>query len=176
MCNMATAFQAPLAQSTACASSNKRHEQCWCRSRLKGVLMEWDPNVKPDASLVNLGTAFVQRLARDSSILQLQPEELGQARQAGGKHKCLGCPQCCGPVWQFKTEIVASLWAILCKQCLSWYSFTWQMRILTLSLLQWSQHMSKLLHQTGQVTAAVCTCFCCGSLALKSLGTTCFYL
>lgn len=83
-----------------------------CRARLSEVLADWNPVLKSNPSLKSLGFAFVRRLARDSSILLLQPEDLGRASQ---EHKCLGCPDCCGLVWKFKTETVATLYAMFCE-------------------------------------------------------------
>ena len=82
------------------------------RARLTEVLMDWDPLLKPNPCLVSLGFAFVRRLARDSRILVLQPEDLGSGTL---QHKCLGCPSCCGPIWKFKTEAVATLYAMFCE-------------------------------------------------------------
>lgn len=82
------------------------------RARLHDVLMDWDPVLKAHPSLVSLGYAFVRRLARNSQILVLQPEDLGLHTK---KHNCSGCPKCNGPVWKFKTETVATLYAVFCE-------------------------------------------------------------
>lgn len=83
-----------------------------CRARLSQVLVDWNPLLKPNPSMVSQEFAFVRRLARDSSILLLQPEDLGTVSQ---EHKCPGCPSCCGPVWACKTETVAALYARFCE-------------------------------------------------------------
>lgn len=74
--------------------------------------MDWEPRLKPNPCLVSLGFAFVRRLARDYRVLLLQPEDLGSGALS---HKCPGCSSCCGPVWKFKTEAVAVLYAAFCK-------------------------------------------------------------
>lgn len=76
------------------------------------ALADWNPVAKPNPNMVSLGFAFVRRLARDSSILLLQPEDLGKASQ---EHKCLGCFLCCGPEWEFKTKTMAKLYALFCE-------------------------------------------------------------
>ena len=82
------------------------------RARLHEVLAGWDPILKPDPYLERLGQAFVQRLAKDSRILQL-PEDLSTP---GCKQtRCPGCPKCVGSIWRFKTMTVANLYTLLCK-------------------------------------------------------------
>ena len=77
------------------------------------MLANWDPILRPDPDSERLGQAFVQRLAKDSRILKLLPEDLGVPGQK--KSKCPGCAKCNGNTWQFKTETVAHLYAMLCE-------------------------------------------------------------
>lgn len=77
------------------------------------MLVDWDPILKPNPYLVALGQAFVRRLARDTRILLLLPEDLGIPGQK--KPNCPGCPKCNGHIWKFKTETVAVLYAMFCK-------------------------------------------------------------
>ena len=75
--------------------------------------------------------AYLRRLSRDQSILQLEvykPHTRGDRAQGKGKGKgkgkvpprqpiaeCHGCDECCGPNWGFKTRAVASLWLTFCE-------------------------------------------------------------
>lgn len=89
-------------------------QTCMCfRARFRDVLANWDPILKPDPYLDMLGRAFVQRLAKDSRILKLLPEDMGVPGQK--KSKCPGCAKCNGNTWMFKTETVAHLYAMLCE-------------------------------------------------------------
>ena len=73
-----------------------------------------------DSPLVALLMALLRRVARDPSMLTLNPDEVKGSGRALSRHKgsgaiCQGCPSCPGPNWHFKTEIVAALWTMCCK-------------------------------------------------------------
>jgi len=72
----------------------------------------------PSASLL---LAYLRRLARDPSVLRLEPEDLKPTAQGRLRHKpkgkvCQGCQTCNGPMWLFKIQNVANLWAQACEQ------------------------------------------------------------
>ena len=60
----------------------------------------------------DLGLAFMRRLARDTSLLGQAPIK-PDASGCGGP--CKGCPECQGPLWQWKCGVVDAIQAGLCK-------------------------------------------------------------
>jgi len=87
---------------------------------LTGILIQDVVEVAgtPSASLM---LAYLRRLARDPSVLRLEPEDIkptaqGHLRHAPKGKACQGCEECNSPVWLFMVRNVATLWAQACEQ------------------------------------------------------------
>ena len=98
--------------------------RCVCRMTYKAALAHW--NLDPKAEPAPLARLYLQRLGSQPSLLVLEPsdepnENAQNSGRAGGRYsrphksKCLGCGDCNGPEWFFKTEAVTGLRASFCK-------------------------------------------------------------
>lgn len=71
-----------------------------------------------DTPAAALLLAYLNRLATDHSLLELQNDPVSTVDRSRHKPKgriCHGCPKCDGPIWAHKTESVAVLWANFCE-------------------------------------------------------------
>ena len=92
-----------------------------CRTHLKKMMWLSDYVNGITSPYVALLVALLRRVARDPTILTFTSDEIKGAARAISRHKgsgmsCQGCPNCNGPNWHFKTESVAALWTMCCKQ------------------------------------------------------------
>lgn len=95
-----------------------------CRCTVHTVLAtDATPDQVASTSCEALLLAYLRRLAKDPSILRVEPAESQGSAQGRARHRalgqtpCLGCTQCNGPEWAFKTETVAWLWTNFCEPC-----------------------------------------------------------
>jgi len=81
---------------------------------LKKVLMDWQPAAKPGPEQDALGFAFVRRIGMEPLLLWVKPDDFG-CNALCSKRNCLGCSKCGSLEWNFKTEMIATLYTLFCK-------------------------------------------------------------
>ena len=91
-----------------------------CRSTLTAILIQ-DVVIMVGTPSASLLLAYLRRLARDPSVLHLEPEDIKPTAQGRLKHMpkgkvCQGCEECNSPVWLFKVRNGAALWAQACEK------------------------------------------------------------
>ncbi|DBB00612.1 TPA: hypothetical protein ACH3X3_002300 [Trebouxia sp. C0006] len=88
------------------------------RSTLTAILIQ-DVVIMAGTPSASLLLAYLRRLARDPSVLHLEPEDIKPTAQGRLRHMpkgkvCQGCEECNSPVWLFKVRNGAALWAQAC--------------------------------------------------------------